>query len=150
MTCWLVHAGYSLPEWQAVKRTFFAPWKTMLWKTIYCEGCIKPFHLILSRSAKQMVLWERSAKVVIFEWSHILISFTVSKVRPVIFIPPQNTLQLRGFRKLANCTRKRQSFFWEFAPPIVCFFCDNKIMFWVRQALLGPSTRRPQLANTRN
>ena len=25
MTCWLVHASYSLPKWQAVKRTFFAP-----------------------------------------------------------------------------------------------------------------------------
>ena len=26
MTCRLVHASYSLPEWQAVKLTFFAPW----------------------------------------------------------------------------------------------------------------------------
>ena len=26
MTCGLVHAIYSLPEWQAVKLTFFAPW----------------------------------------------------------------------------------------------------------------------------
>ena len=26
MTCGLVHATYSLPEWQAVKLTFFAPW----------------------------------------------------------------------------------------------------------------------------
>ena len=26
MTCGLVHASYSLPEWQAVKVTFFAPW----------------------------------------------------------------------------------------------------------------------------
>ena len=26
MTCWLVHTSYSLPEWQAVKLTFFAPW----------------------------------------------------------------------------------------------------------------------------
>ena len=25
MTCGLVHAIYSLPEWQAVKMTFFAP-----------------------------------------------------------------------------------------------------------------------------
>ena len=25
MTCVLVHASYSLPEWQAVKLTFFAP-----------------------------------------------------------------------------------------------------------------------------
>ena len=28
MTCGLVHASYSLPEWQAVKLTFFAPWKS--------------------------------------------------------------------------------------------------------------------------
>ena len=28
MTCGLVHANYSLPEWQAVKLTFFAPWLT--------------------------------------------------------------------------------------------------------------------------
>ena len=27
MTCGLVHASYSLPEWQAVKLTFFAPCK---------------------------------------------------------------------------------------------------------------------------
>ena len=26
MTCGLVHAIYSLPEWQAVKLTFFASW----------------------------------------------------------------------------------------------------------------------------
>ena len=26
MTCGLVHVSYSLPEWQAVKLTFFAPW----------------------------------------------------------------------------------------------------------------------------
>ena len=26
MTCGLVHTSYSLPEWQAVKLTFFAPW----------------------------------------------------------------------------------------------------------------------------
>ena len=26
MTFRLVHAWYSLPEWQAVKLTFFAPW----------------------------------------------------------------------------------------------------------------------------
>ena len=25
MTCGLVHASYSLPEWQAVKLTFFVP-----------------------------------------------------------------------------------------------------------------------------
>ena len=25
MTCGLVHASYSLPEWQAVKLTYFAP-----------------------------------------------------------------------------------------------------------------------------
>ena len=25
MTCGLVHVSYSLPEWQAVKLTFFAP-----------------------------------------------------------------------------------------------------------------------------
>ena len=33
MTCGLVHASYSLPEWQAVKLTFFAPW--------FCETCMK-------------------------------------------------------------------------------------------------------------
>ena len=26
MTCGLVNASYSLPEWQAVKLTLFAPW----------------------------------------------------------------------------------------------------------------------------
>ena len=27
MTCGLLHAIYSLPEWQGVKLTFFAPWQ---------------------------------------------------------------------------------------------------------------------------
>ena len=27
MTCGLVRASYSLPEWQAVKLTFFTPWQ---------------------------------------------------------------------------------------------------------------------------
>ena len=26
MTCGLLHASYSLPEWQAINLTFFAPW----------------------------------------------------------------------------------------------------------------------------
>ena len=30
MTCGLVHASYSLPEWQVVKLTFFAPGTTAL------------------------------------------------------------------------------------------------------------------------
>ena len=28
MTCGLVHASYNMPEWQAVKLTFFARWKS--------------------------------------------------------------------------------------------------------------------------
>ena len=28
MVFWLVHASFSLPEWQAVKMTFFVPWQT--------------------------------------------------------------------------------------------------------------------------
>ena len=31
MTCGLVHASYHLPEWQAVKLTFFAPCSKVLW-----------------------------------------------------------------------------------------------------------------------
>ena len=30
MTFGLVHASYSLPEWQAVKMTFFAPWNSRI------------------------------------------------------------------------------------------------------------------------
>ena len=30
MTCGPVHASYSLPEWQAVKLTFFVPWSNLL------------------------------------------------------------------------------------------------------------------------
>ena len=30
MTFGLVHASYSLPKWQAVKLTFFAPWTLWL------------------------------------------------------------------------------------------------------------------------
>ena len=29
MTCGLLHASYSLPEWQAIKLTFFAPWNRL-------------------------------------------------------------------------------------------------------------------------
>ena len=34
MTFGLVHPSYSLPEWQAVKLTFFAPWKENVPKNI--------------------------------------------------------------------------------------------------------------------
>ena len=33
MTCGLVHASYSLPEWHTVKLTFFAP--------LFCQRCMK-------------------------------------------------------------------------------------------------------------
>ena len=32
MICGLIHASYSLPEWQAVKLTFFAPWSWPAWE----------------------------------------------------------------------------------------------------------------------
>ena len=35
MTCGLVHASYSLPEWQAVKLTFFAPWDNSIVDTFF-------------------------------------------------------------------------------------------------------------------
>ena len=35
MTCWLVHTSYSLPEWQAVKLTFFAPWDNSIVGTFF-------------------------------------------------------------------------------------------------------------------
>ena len=37
MTCGLVHASYSLPEWQAVKLTFFAPYilSASVWNASY-------------------------------------------------------------------------------------------------------------------
>ena len=35
MTCRLVHASYSLPEWQAVKLTFFAPWDYSIVDTFF-------------------------------------------------------------------------------------------------------------------
>ena len=38
MSCGLVHASYSLPEWQALKLTFFAPWTPYL-GTKYEQKC---------------------------------------------------------------------------------------------------------------
>ena len=35
MTCGLVHASYSLPKWQAVKLTFFAPCMCVRKKLIF-------------------------------------------------------------------------------------------------------------------
>ena len=50
MTCgldYLVHASYSLPQWQAVKLTFFAPWGNSIVDTFFLisftrakENCI--------------------------------------------------------------------------------------------------------------
>ena len=34
MTCGLVHTSYSLPEWQAVKLTFFAPYRYSILNSI--------------------------------------------------------------------------------------------------------------------
>ena len=36
MTCGLVHASYSLPEWQAVKLTFFAPCEYLDFPSLIC------------------------------------------------------------------------------------------------------------------
>ena len=47
MTCGLVHAGYSLPEWQALKLTFFAPCK--LYISNYHSVSFHLLHLILVR-----------------------------------------------------------------------------------------------------
>ena len=48
MTCGLVHASYSLPEWQAVKLTFFAP----------CTGNTRHSRLL---AASWNILWVSKA-----------------------------------------------------------------------------------------
>ena len=45
MTCGLVHASYSLPEWQALKLTFFAPCKLYIYN--YDSVSFHLLHLIL-------------------------------------------------------------------------------------------------------
>ena len=50
MTCGLVHAGYSLPKWQAVKLTFFAPCNSQLNFDLYCKemyACALMFTYVL-------------------------------------------------------------------------------------------------------
>ena len=52
MTCGLVHASYSLPELQAVKLTFFAPWVRPIVfrpypKELKCETILLPKRLFL-------------------------------------------------------------------------------------------------------
>ena len=42
MTFGLVHADYSLPEWQAVKLTFFAPWGDSSWRNGQPPQLVKP------------------------------------------------------------------------------------------------------------
>ena len=37
MTCGLVHTSHSLPKWQAVKLTFFAPY--LIWLCMQCSPC---------------------------------------------------------------------------------------------------------------
>ena len=46
MTCGLVHASHSLPEWQAVKLTFFAPWTLLI--RAYCPSvaCLNLEHCL--------------------------------------------------------------------------------------------------------
>ena len=49
MTCGLVHTSYSLPEWQAVKMTFFAPCSASLhynrsltlWSAFFTSASLK-------------------------------------------------------------------------------------------------------------
>ena len=44
MTCGLVHASYSLPEWQAKKLTFFASWTPHLYSQSSVFHKINYFH----------------------------------------------------------------------------------------------------------
>ena len=44
MTCGLVHASYSLPEWQAKKLTFFAPWTPHVYSQSSVFHKINYFH----------------------------------------------------------------------------------------------------------
>ena len=45
MTCGLVHAIYSLPEWQAVKLTFFAPWSPLPFLSFPIPSQFPPYRL---------------------------------------------------------------------------------------------------------
>ena len=49
MTFGVVHASYSLPEWQAVKLTFFAPWLKGIFNFFFWggEGVILTVDLLL-------------------------------------------------------------------------------------------------------
>ena len=58
MTCGLVHASYSLPKWQTVKLTFFAPWLYCLAFSLFDQrkvdikmwGTCRPYSSGLSES----------------------------------------------------------------------------------------------------
>ena len=67
MTCGLVYANYSLPEWQAVKLTFFAPWLSpyfawFSWQQNYVCKC----------AAKQQLLHKRQPYISINTKSLVL------------------------------------------------------------------------------
>ena len=104
MTCGLVHASYSLPEWQAVKQTFFAPcWSTedFLWQKHF-------WNFYSSKQTGQKlpcnihVLSSKQAKLPIFAWLRF------SECVPQ-FIPSLSRENIRSFSKWWQLSRRYKS-----------------------------------------
>ena len=76
-TCGLVHASYSLPKWQAVKLTFFAPCTRHLLTTV-SDAPLASALFPLNTLGKLTVFGEKlTLKIAIFSFE--IITLTVTK-----------------------------------------------------------------------
>ena len=64
MTCGLVHTSYSLPEWQAVKLTFFAPYRYSILNSIY--SFLAPSKTLIFDKALQLMSFSSSQETISF------------------------------------------------------------------------------------
>ena len=61
MTCGLVRTSYSLPKWQAVKLTFFAPWHQPR-----SQGSLLPAPMERERERDPGKRWSRGSRTKLF------------------------------------------------------------------------------------
>ena len=89
MTFGLVHASYSLPEWQAVKLTFFAPW--LHWKPVSLTVLQTSFLLFLTFE----MTWYNATQIIGNICLILSCSFAIHKLKCISQVPSQTWMVIK-------------------------------------------------------
>ena len=108
MTCRLVHASYSLPEWQAVKLTFFAAWQ--------CTQTLMEAHFINNKKATCLLIHWMCNYVAFFNhfpaWFLSFMPHCEGRISGAIKFMECCISVIRTLLKVKNQRRKKQKHNW--------------------------------------